>query len=145
MARKSIPQYVFTPGTSGLGTIKVPGRINLEDFLAVYDTTNNISIYNFGSPTQGGTVTWAAGVTADFPTAYDGVTTLTLDLDTSTLSASDKLSIYVEAEYLSVIPWSFGQDAIGRISRHCRAPLVGAVAAQRLASGLADRPRVGHW
>jgi hypothetical protein len=114
MARKSISQYVFTPGTSGLGTIKVPERINLEDFLAVYDTTNNVSIYNFGSPTQGGTVAWAAGVTADFPTAYDGVTTLTLDLDTSTLSSSDKLSIYVEDQYLSVIPWAFGQDAIGR-------------------------------
>lgn len=114
MARKSISQYVFTPGTSGLGTIKVPGRINLEDFLAVYDTTNNISIYNFGSPTQGGTVSWTAGVTADFPTAYDGVTTLTLDLDTSTLSASDKLSIYVEAEWLAVQPWAFGMDAIGR-------------------------------
>ena len=114
MARKRIYEYVFTPGTAGLGTIAVQDRINLEDFLAIYDTTTNTSIYNFGAPTQGGTVSWAAGPTAAFPAAYAGVTTLNLDLDTSTLSASDKLAIYVEDRALTVEPWEFGEDAIGR-------------------------------
>lgn len=114
MARQRIYEYVFTPGTSGLGTVKIQGRYNLADFLAIYNTTDNISIYNFGAPTQGGTVTWAAGTTADFPAAYAGVTTLTLDLDTSTMSAGDSLSIYVESQNLETIPWAFGQDAIGR-------------------------------
>ena len=114
MARERINEYVFTPGTSGLGTIKVQGRVNLQDFLAIYNTTTNQSIYNFGAPTQGGSVSWAAGTTAEFPAAYAGVTTLTLDLDTSTMSASDKLSIYVENEYLATQPWAFGMDAIGR-------------------------------
>ncbi len=114
MARQRIYEYVFTPGTSGLGTVKIQGRYNLADFLAIYNTTTNVSIYNFGAPTQGATVSWAAGVTAEFPAAYAGVTTLTLDLDTSTMSANDKLSIYVEDQNLQTIPWAFGQDAIGR-------------------------------
>jgi hypothetical protein len=114
MARQRLYEYSFTPGTAGLGTVKVPDRYNLADFLAIYDTTTNTSIYNFSDSSQGGTVTWAAGVTADFPTAYAGVTTLTLDLDTSTLSATDKLAIYVESQSLKTEPWEFGEDAIGR-------------------------------
>lgn len=114
MARQRLYEYSFTPGTAGLGTVKVPDRYNLADFLAIYDTTTNTSIYNFSDSSQGGTVTWAAGVTADFPTAYAGVTTLTLDLDTSTLSATDKLAIYIESQSLKTEPWEFGEDAIGR-------------------------------
>jgi hypothetical protein len=114
MARQRISEYVFTPGVSGSGTIKVPGRVNLEDFLAIYNTTDQISIYNFGDTAQGGSVAWAAGVTADFPTAYAGVTTLTLDWDTSAMNANDKLAIYAEAEAMTVQPWAFGMDAIGR-------------------------------
>jgi len=114
MARTRIYEYVFTPGTAGLGTVKVADRYNLADFLAIYDTNTNTSIYNFGDNTQGGTTSWAAGTTAAFPTAYAGVTTLTLDKDTSSLSASDPLAIYVEDRYLTAQPWEFGMDAIGR-------------------------------
>ena len=114
MARQRINQYVFTPGTAGLGTIKVQGRVNLEDFLAIYNTTDNICIYNFGDPSLGGTVTWAAGTTADFPATYAGVTTLNLDFDTSGMSANDKLTVWAENENLVTQPWAFGLDAIGR-------------------------------
>ena len=114
MARQRLYDYVFTPGTAGLGTIKVPGRYGLSDFLAIYDTTQNVNIYNFADVTLGGTVSYTASVTADFPTAYDGVTTLNLDLNTNTLSGSDSIAIYVERETLQTKPWSFGEDAIGR-------------------------------
>jgi hypothetical protein len=114
MARQRVNQYVFTPGTSGLGTVKVQGRVNLEEFLAIYNTTDNINIYNFGDPVLGGTVAWAAGTTAQFPTAYDGVTTLTLNADTSLMNAADKLAIWVEAQSMTTKPWSFEMDAIGR-------------------------------
>jgi hypothetical protein len=114
MARKRIYEYVFTPGTAGLGTVQVQDRINLEDFLAIYDTTTNTSIYNFGDSSQGGTVSYSTGTIAGLPTAYAGVTTLTLDLNTSTLSASDKLAIYVEDRNINMQPWEFGLDAIGR-------------------------------
>ena len=114
MARQRIYEYSFTPGTAGLGTVQVQGRYNLADILAIYDTTTNINIYNFADTTLGGTASWAAGTIAALPSAYDGVTTITLDFDTSSLSASDQLAIYVESRDLSVQPWSFGMDAIGR-------------------------------
>jgi hypothetical protein len=114
MARQRLYDYVFTPGTAGLGTIKVPGRYALSDFLAIYDTTQNVNIYNFGDPALGGSVTYTASTTADFPTAYDGVTTLALDLNTNTLNSSDSIAVYVESESLQVKPWPFQEDAIGR-------------------------------
>ena len=114
MARQRLNNYVFTPGVSGAGTIKVPGRYNLEDFLAIYNTTDQISIYNFGDTAQGGTVAFTATPTVDFPTAYAGVTTLSLDWDTSLMNANDLLAIYVEYTSLETIPWAFGTDAIGR-------------------------------
>lgn len=114
MARQRIYEYIFTPGTSGLGTIQIQGRYNLADILAIYDTTSNTSIYNFGDPAQGGTVSFAAGTSATWPTAYAGVTTITLDKDTSALNAADKLAIYIEERNLTVEPWAFGEDAIGR-------------------------------
>lgn len=114
MARKRLYEYSFTPGTSGLGTIQVPNRVNLEDFLAIYNTTDNTSIYNFGDPAQGGTITFDPNPTAALPTAYAGVTTLHLNFDTSSMSANDKLAIYAEDRNISMIPWEFGQDAIGR-------------------------------
>ena len=114
MARQRVNQYVFTPGTSGLGTVKVQGRVNLEEFLAIYNTTDNINIYNFGDPVLGGTVSYTAGTTAQFPASYDGVTTLTLNADTSLMSSSDKLAIWVECESMTTKPWSFEMDAIGR-------------------------------
>ena len=114
MARKRIYEYSFTPGTAGVGTVQVPNRVNLEDFLAIFDITTNTSIYNFGSPSQGGTATWVDGTTVTFPTAYAGVTTLTLDADTSMLNANDELAIYYEDRYLMAQPWEMGMDAIGR-------------------------------
>jgi hypothetical protein len=114
MARKRLYEYAFAPGTAGLGTVKVPDRYNLADILAIYDTTTNTCIYNFADTTLGGTIAWAAGVTATFPAAYAGVTTITLDVNTATLSANDKLAIYVEDRDLRTIPWDFGMDAIGR-------------------------------
>ena len=114
MARKRIYQYVFTPGVGGSGVVKVPGRYALSDFLAIYNTTRNLSIYNFGDTAQGGAVTFVSGPTADFPTAYAGVTTLSLDANTNSQNANDELSIYVEDDALTVEPWAFGQDAIGR-------------------------------
>jgi len=114
MARKRLYEYAFAPGTAGLGTVKVPDRYNLADILAIYDTTTNTNIYNFADTTLGGTIAWAAGVTNTFPAAYAGVTTITLDVNTAALSANDKLAIYVEDRSLTIQPWGFGMDAIGR-------------------------------
>lgn len=115
MARKRIYEYVFTPGTAGLGTVKIQDRYNLADILAIYDTTNNTALYNFADNSIGGSVSWVDGPTAEFPTAYAGVTTITLNKNTQTCLSTDKLAIYIESSKgLQVQPWNFGMDAIGR-------------------------------
>lgn len=114
MAREKLYNYVFTPGLAGQGTVKVMGRWTLSDFLAIYDTTQGINIFNFADITLGGTVSFDPDPDEDFPATYTGVTTLTLDTNTATLSSADKLAIYVETRALVSQPWAFGIDAIGR-------------------------------
>lgn len=114
MARKRIYEYVFTPGTSGLGTIKVQGRVNLNEFLAIYNTTDGICIYNFGDPALGGTVAYSTGTATGLANSYVGYTTLSLDADTSAMSAGDQIAVWVEDQNITTQPWSFGMDAIGR-------------------------------
>ena len=117
MARKRLYEYVFTPGGANAGTIKVPGRWKLSDFLAIFNTTNQTAIYNFGDTALGGTVSYATSDSTNFPYHQDGATTLTLEYDTSAMSAGNDLSIYVESQdgAQTIRPWHFGTDAIERM------------------------------
>jgi hypothetical protein len=114
MARKRLYKYVFAPGPAGSGTVKVQGKYNLSDFLAIFDTTENVNIYNFADPELGGTAAYSPDPIPELPTAYDGITTLTLNLSTLLLNAADELAIYIEDQNLTVEPWAFAQDSIGR-------------------------------
>ena len=77
--------FVFTPGAAGAGTIAFRGEAPaFENIQLVTNVTRGIVVYQFNSTTRG-----SAG--------YIEVTnTLTLDLDTSTHSASDVLQVIVE-------------------------------------------------
>lgn len=77
--------FVFTPGAAGAGTIAFRGEApTFENIQLVTNVTRGIVVYQFNSTTRG-----SAG--------YNEVTnTLTLDLDTSTHSASDVLQVIVE-------------------------------------------------
>lgn len=105
MAKNLIRNYVFSPGGAGSGTIRVPGRIQLERILLITNTTKNTVIYNFADPTYTNTtVTFVSGNdSTNFPTIAqreDGYTIITLGYSTSGQSASDKLQILVEdSEY----------------------------------------------
>lgn len=78
-------EVVFTPGAAGAGTIEFRGEApTFENIQLVTNVTRGIVVYQFNSTTRG-----SAG--------YNEVTnTLTLDLDTSTHSASDVLQVIVE-------------------------------------------------
>jgi len=78
-------EFVFTPGAAGAGTIAFRGEApTFENIQLVTNVTRGIVVYQFNSTTRG-----SAG--------YNEVTnTLTLDLDTSTHSASDVLQVIVE-------------------------------------------------
>ena len=115
MARKQIRYYVFTPGGVGQGTVKFSGTYEKKDVLVIYNTTDNINIYNFSDAGLGGTVTTSQAVDSDFPQTQDGVTTITLDYNTTSMSAGDELLIYVETPEFTIRPYDFGVDAVERM------------------------------
>ena len=123
MAKKIIRDYVFTPGSAGVGNIKIPGRYGLDQLLLITNVTDNNILYNFGSSTFAGTtVSFTAGNDAtNFPTITsreDGYTTITLSVSTAGQSSGDSLQIYVdetESAGVTMRPWNFGTDAIERI------------------------------
>ena len=115
MARQQLKNYVFTPGGSGVGTVKLPGNYELSDILTILNATDQAFIYNFADPGLGATISWLAGTDSDFPQSQDGVTTLTLTASTSSMSASDTLAIYAETGAQITRPWEFGTDAVERM------------------------------
>jgi hypothetical protein len=122
MAKRQIRQYVFSPGSAGVGFVRVPGRVNLDQVLLITNTSKNIIIYNFADPAFTGStaVFTAANDATNFPTVTqreDGYTTITLASNTSAQSASDKIQVLVEdSEYgMRIRPWAFGTDAIERM------------------------------
>ena len=115
MARKAITYYSFTPGAANAGTVKIPDVYRLQDILMITNVTTNTVIYNFSDSTRGSFAfaTNENDITT-FPNSQNGVTTLTLKLDTSTMSANDKLQIFVEAAEMRVRTHDFGIDAVER-------------------------------
>jgi hypothetical protein len=122
MTKTLIRDYVFAPGVAGAGTIRIPGRYTLDQILIITNSTSNTSIYNFASNMYTGTTaTFVAGNdSTNFPTLSqreDGYTIITIAISTASMSASDKLQIFVnEADSVTKIrPWDFGTDAIERM------------------------------
>ena len=122
MGKTMIRDYVFTPGSAGAGTVKIPGRYTLDQILLITNVTDNQIIYSFGSSAYAGTTATftAANDTTNFPTLLQrdiGYTTITLAYNTVSMSASDALQVYVEREDHATVfrPWNFGTDAIERM------------------------------
>jgi hypothetical protein len=120
MAKSQLRQYVFTPGAATIGTIRIPGRINLEQVLVITNTTVNKILYNFADSTYSGTtaVFTAGNDATNFPTIVqreDGYTTITLAVTTVGQSSGDRLSILIEVPETTFRPYRFGTDAIERM------------------------------
>lgn len=115
MSKKLINKYVFTPGVSNIGTIKVPGKISLEQFILITNSSLNDVIFNFLEDGFGGSITYNANDNTTFVNSLTGVTTLTLEKNTSTMSSSDRLNIMIDVEDLKIRPYDFGTDAIERM------------------------------
>ena len=120
MAKSQLKQYVFTPGAATVGTIKIPGRISLEQLLVITNTTVNKILYNFADSTYSGTtaVFTSGNDATNFPTITqreDGYTTITLAVTTVGQSSGDKLSVLIEVPDASFRPYRFGTDAIERM------------------------------
>ena len=118
MAKSQIRQYVFTPGAAGVGTIKVPGKYDLNQLLIITNTTRNIIYYNFADTTNASTaVSFSRAAESNFPTVLDnrdGVTTITLAVSSVGHSANDAIQIFHEDPIQTVRPWEMGTDAFER-------------------------------
>ena len=90
MAKKLVYNYTFTPGGAGAGTLVMKGNWKERSIQLITNVTDNIIIYNFAESGSGGTTTYNSS---------SGETTLTFDKDTSSMSASDELQIFVDQEY----------------------------------------------
>lgn len=87
MAKVRVTDYTFTPGAAGVGTVVIAGHHDLAQLLLMTNTTTNAIIYNFASNGSGGTVSYDAATHK---------TTVTLDGDTSSMSSTDALQIFVD-------------------------------------------------
>lgn len=111
---------------SGVSTIKVQGRLDLEDILLITNTTTNEIIYNFSNPQTGAAVEIKTdGIIEDndfvaFLQATDAITTITLNYNTINQTSTDELQIFVERtengkSITTTRPYDFGTDAIERM------------------------------
>ena len=86
MAKKLLYNYTFDASAQ---TITFNGYYKLRTIQLITNVTDNIIIYNFASATT--------GATASYDAAAD-VTTLTLTYDTTSMSDSDELQIFVDEQ-----------------------------------------------
>ena len=87
MAKRLLRDYTFTPGVASSGTVAIPGKYSLDQILLITNITDNVIIYNFADPNLGGSTLYNS--TAN-------ITTLTLKLNTSSMSSSDSLQIFYD-------------------------------------------------
>jgi len=121
MAKRKEEQWVFDASAK---TVKIPGHIETHDLLMIVNAEDGIIIANQFDPGKGWTRSHAhiypgdAGFPdPDFPWSIDGTCTFTLEYDTTAMSDTDELSIYIDDERhgTKVRPFDFGTDAIERM------------------------------
>jgi len=115
---------VITNGLSSLpaivsnrGSIKFTGYYKLKDILLITNATRNVIMYNFADPSLAADLTYSENFDSDFPGALYGVekiTTLTFDIDTSSMMVTDAIQIFVEGKEQIVRFNSIATDAMER-------------------------------
>ena len=119
MAKKQIRDYIFSPGISGVGTLKLLGKFDSEQLLLVTNTTKNEVLYNFADTVRQVSVAFnQTGADPDFINENmrtNGVTTITFLYDTTAYASSDAIQIFVEQDEQRIRPYDFGTDAIERM------------------------------
>jgi len=119
MAKSQIRSYVFAPGAANIGTIKIPGKYDLNQLLIITNTTRNVILYNFADSSNANTaISFSRANDANFVNATDstdGVTTITLAVSTIGHSSTDTLQIFYEKPEMTVRPWNMGTDAFERM------------------------------
>jgi hypothetical protein len=85
MAKQLLSSYSFTPGAANAGTVVVPGSYTLEQFLLITNVTSGTILYQFNVPSKGAVLSTGGGNT-----------TLTLEFSTQSMSAADRLQVFID-------------------------------------------------
>ena len=101
--------YAFTPSTR---TVVITGKnIRREQLLLITNTTTNVVVYNFSDADLKAT----SYVNAADATTGQETTTIVLNYNTTSMSATDKLSIMVEETYHEIIPSEVMRDPVDKL------------------------------
>jgi hypothetical protein len=103
---------------TGVGSVEVLGKVALEDLLIISNVTTNEVIYNFAEPSKGGVTSFRPGNSENYPQAEsvnNGTTKIQFKYNTSLMSVTDNIQIFLESSELKVRPYDFGTDAIERM------------------------------
>ena len=112
---------------SGVSSIRIAEGIDSSRLLLITDTSSGNVLYNFADPANNITIETKTGVSSgdgkplsdlDFPKWHqtaDTITTINLSADTSSLLPTTDIQIFVEDEWQTIRPWTFGTDAIERM------------------------------
>ena len=84
MAKKLIYNYTFDASAQ---TIVIDGNFQLRKLQLITNVTDGVIVYNFADPNKGGTVSY---------NSTNDETTITLEYDTTSMSDSDELQIFVD-------------------------------------------------
>jgi len=111
----------------GVSSIRLLGKFTPDELLLITNVDDGEIIYNFADATETLSVEYKQGRSSGdgnllsdvdfrtwFQTTYT-ITTIYLSHDTSNLTSSANLQIFVEEEYQTIRPWQFGTDAIERM------------------------------
>ena len=116
MARRREERYRFDASEK---KIRIADRHTVNDILLIVNATDGITIGSQLDPGKGFTCTYyPLPVTdTDFEQSTDGYTEVLLEYDTTGMSDTDELSIFIDDEQhgLKVRPYEFAVDAIERI------------------------------
>jgi len=105
MAKSLVNNYVFTPGTSLNGSIVVPGNYSIKTLLIITNVTDGEIIYNFADSAKGGTASYDSNTNK---------TTILLEYNTSSMSSSDELQIFLDVQFQEV---EFSETFIDPVSK----------------------------
>lgn len=111
----------------GVSSIRLLGNYQSSEILLITNTNTGEILYNFADPLNTISFEYKQGRSSgngellsdvDFSAWWhttDTITTINLSTDTSSLTSSTDLQIFVEEPYQTIRPWDFGTDAIERI------------------------------
>jgi hypothetical protein len=104
--------------SSNRGYIKFPGYWTQKDLLLITNTSKNVILYNFADNTNSVEISYSPAYDSDFPGALNGadkITTVVFDIDTSSMTVTDSIQIFVEKPEQMVRLNPIATDAMERM------------------------------